>query len=521
MRTPSTPHEQPLHLVHRGRVHALSHVPADKTLLALLREDLGLKGVKEGCAEGDCGACTVALATAHGTQVRYQTVNSCIKLAHSVHGQAVWSAQDLATDPLIQRNGAPLHPAQQALAEHHGSQCGFCTPGFVMSLFGLYQNRVCAGQAVDRETARVALSGNLCRCTGYRAILDAAQDMATPPPAQMDEARLRQLLRVAQTPASADPSGLEQTYMAPTTLVALLQARARHPDAQVVAGSTDVGLWITKGQQRYPQVLDVTRAAELRRVERYPHHIAIGAAATLTEAFAALVALRPELATFTERFASLPVRNAGTLGGNVANGSPIGDSMPLLLALGASLVLMRWQGSPQRGHMAHRELLLEDFYTGYRRNVLRPDELLAWIKVPKPVRRLAAPVPPQATGDWTRVYKISKRREDDISAVCLAVSLQLKRGQVQSARLGLGGVAATPVRAPKTEAALTGQPWSASTVQNAMEMLEQEFQPLSDHRASADYRRQVLARLLWRCWLDSQAGTAPVPLNLADLEPLA
>jgi xanthine dehydrogenase small subunit len=202
--------------------------------------------------------------------------------------------------------------------------------------------------------------------------------------------------------------------------------------------------------------------------------------------------------------------------------------MPLLLALGASLVLMRWQGSPQRGHMAHRELLLEDFYTGYRRNVLRPDELLAWIKVPKPVRRLAAPVPPQATGDWTRVYKISKRREDDISAVCLAVSLQLKRGQVQSARLGLGGVAATPVRAPKTEAALTGQSWNARTVQNTMQVLEQEFQPLSDHRASADYRRQVLAHLLWRCWLDSQPPamgaserTNTAALDLADLEPLA
>ncbi len=522
-----------LHFVHRGQVRSVSQVPPDRTLLALLRDDLGLTSVKEGCAEGDCGACTVVLAEAQGQQVAYKAVNSCIRLAHSVQGQAVWTAQDLTLDPLLVRQNtpqhahAPLHPAQQALVDCHGSQCGFCTPGFVMSLFGLYQNRVCAGQAVDRETARAALSGNLCRCTGYRPILDAAQAMAEQPPVRVDETHLRQLLRQARHAEVSSDSAANNTYLAPATLPALLQARARHPGAQVVAGTTDVGLWITKGQQRYPRVLDVTQTAELRRVEHYPHHIAIGSAVTLTNAFAALAALRPELATFAERFASLPVRNAGTLGGNVVNGSPIGDSMPLLLALGASLVLMRWQGTLRRGRIAHRELALEDFYTGYRRNQLRPDELLAWIKVPKPVRPLHAPLPAQASGEWTRVYKVSKRREDDIAAVCLAVSLHLKRGVVQSARLGAGGVAATPVRAPQTETALTSQPWNAATVQNAVQVLEQEFQPLSDHRASADYRRQVLANLLWRCWLESQHPLhtelntmVTVPLDLAGLEPL-
>jgi xanthine dehydrogenase small subunit len=231
-----------------------------------------------------------------------------------------------------------------------------------------------------------------------------------------------------------------------------------------VAGCTDVGLWVTKHHRQFDQVLDLTRVAELRRVEDYPHHIAIGAAVTLTDAFAVLVADRPQLAEFAHRFAGLPVRNSGTLGGNVANGSPIGDSMPLLIALGASVVLMRHGAQGP----VHRELALEDLYTGYRQNVIAPDEVLAWIKVPK-----ATPT------ERTRVYKISKRFEDDISAVCLGLNLHIRNGHVRQASIGVGGDAATPVRARKTEAALTGKPWTQATITGPWP-LRKEFAPISD-----------------------------------------
>ena len=475
---PSDP-SQPLTFWRRGQPVTLGNVPPDRTLLEVLREDLGCTAVKEGCGEGDCGACTVVLGEAVGGELRLKAVNSCIKLAHSVHGQAVLTAADI-TAP-----GGALHPVQEALVQCHASQCGFCTPGFVMSLFAMYEGS--GGTGVTREQAQADLSGNLCRCTGYRPILDAAQrmgDFPLPTGAGLDlSATLRGL---ASLPAQSGSA-----YLRPTTLPALLQARAEHPQAQVVAGTTDVGLWVTKQHKRYAQVLDVTGAVEIRQVETYPHHLAIGAAVSLSDAFAALVAERPEIKTFAERFAGLPVRNAGTLGGNVANGSPIGDSMPLLIALGASVVLMRWDS--RRRQVAHRELRLEDLYTGYRQNVMQPDELLAWVKVPRPT-----------AGERLRVYKISKRFDDDISAVCLALRLHLQDGVVAQASIGVGGVAATPVRARQTEATLLGQPWHGDTVMSAMATLRAEFQPISDMRASADYRRAVLGNLLQRFWLDSQ-----------------
>jgi xanthine dehydrogenase small subunit len=423
---------------------------------------------------------------------------------------ALWTVEDLAED----KN--KLHPTQQALAECHGSQCGFCTPGFVMSLFGLYQNHTVHGQALSREQAAQALSGNLCRCTGYRPILDAAEAMQKLPRVAVNEPEtLSKLKQLTQYPRGLDA---ELTYKTPATLQQLLQERAQHPQAQLVAGCTDVGLWITKLHKEFGHIIDLTRVAELQRVEQYPHHIAIGAAVTLTDAFAALVADRPQLADFAQRFAGQPVRNAGTLGGNVANGSPIGDSMPLLIALGAHIVLMRWE----KDQIQHRELALEQLYTGYRQNILLPGEVLAWIKVPRPTpgEPSAAPGRPKPASapsggsaareaasvgaEFLRAYKISKRFEDDISAVCLVVSLHLADGVVQRASIGAGGVAATPARAVRTEAALHGQPWNAQTVARAQEVLRDEFSPISDMRASGDYRRTVLGNLLQRFWLETQ-----------------
>ncbi|MFZ5485653.1 MAG: xanthine dehydrogenase small subunit [Pseudomonadota bacterium] len=552
---------RPLRFVRRGQLVRLAHVPPERTLLDLLREDLGQTGTKEGCGEGDCGACTVVLAELHEGRLRYRAVNSCIRLAHSIDGLALWTVEDLTRDPLLRRacaaadpqteargdacspehpahpiaaaaapgahgavgaaSSADLHPVQQAMLECHGSQCGFCTPGFVMSLFGLYQNKIAAratghagyaGQEVTQEQALEALSGNLCRCTGYRPILQAAQRMGTLPVVAVDEAELLRLLELL----AQEDKGLEGNfaYETPRTLPALLAARAARPEAQVVAGCTDVGLWVTQQQRRFAQVLDVTRVSELRRIDWHADHIAIGAAVTLTDAFAALAQQWPQLHDFGARFAGLPVRNAGTLGGNVANGSPIGDSMPLLIALGAQLVLASTRGE--------RLLAIEDFYTGYRRTQLAPDELLVRILVPRPPAASSAPgahnshgapgaqdapgAPGAAphTAQLLRAYKVSKRWEDDISAVCLALQVEVAEGVVQRVRIGAGGVAATPARARATEAALLGQPWTQATLDTAAHALQAEFTPLSDLRASSSYRRAVLGRLLQRFWLESQ-----------------
>jgi len=486
-----------------GELVSLTNVAPDRTLLEVLREDLACTGTKEGCGEGDCGACTVVVAEPRGDALEYRAINSCIRLAHSIDGMALWTVEDLAAAD------GTLHPAQEAMVQCHGSQCGFCTPGFVMSLFGMYQNHVCQGRPISRELAQEELSGNLCRCTGYRPILDAARRMAELPRVAVDEAAVLRLLpqtrhsreggdpvlpsaaeerRQPWIPASAGMTEGE-AYLAPGTLQELLAARAAFPQAQIVAGCTDVGLWITKQHRRFDQLLDVTRVRELRRIEDYENHIAIGAAATLTDAFAALVAQRPQLKTFANRFAGLPVRNAGTLGGNVANGSPIGDSMPLLIALGAQVVLMKRDG--------HRHLPLEAFYTGYRRNVLAPDEVLAWILVPKP-----------RPDEFLRAYKVSRRFDDDISAVCLVVRMELEGDRVKDVAIGAGGVAATPVRATQAEAFLAGRAWNADSALQAGDILRSEFQPISDMRAGADYRRTVLGNLMQRFWRESQGETA-------------
>jgi xanthine dehydrogenase small subunit len=479
-----------IRFIRRGELVSVANVPPERTLLEVLREDLGCTGTKEGCGEGDCGACTVVLGEERDGQLEYKAINSCIRLAHSVDGLAVWTVEDLA--------GADgtLHPAQEAMVQCHGSQCGFCTPGFVMSLFGMYQNHTCKGESITRALAQEELSGNLCRCTGYRPILDAAQQMQELPAVRVDEAQV--LAQLAELRVDA---GAPSPYLLPKSLGELLALRAEHPQAQIVAGCTDVGLWVTKMHMQFGQVLDVTRVEELRRIEQYENHTAIGAAATLTEAYAALVADRPQLKVFANRFAGLPVRNSGTLGGNVANGSPIGDSMPLLIALGAHVVLLSARG--------HRDLPLEAFYTGYRKNVLAVDEVVAWIKVPKP-----------ASGELLRAYKISKRYDDDISAVCLVLNATIADGVVAKIRIGAGGVAATPARALGAEAALLGQPWNADAAQRAAAALRAEFKPISDMRASSAYRAEVLGNLMQRFWLESQ-GLERINLESFRLEEAA
>ena len=515
------------------------HVPAARTLLQVLREDLGLTGTKEGCRSGGCGACTVVVGAPDGRGgLSLTTINSCIALAHSIAGRAVWTVEDVGTP-------TALHPVQSAMVDLHASQCGFCTPGVVMSLFALHHQcstKRAGGQTcgVSRVDAVTALSGNLCRCTGYRPILDAAIRAAEAPSTPIAPQKILNLLQQeseyrlapeaifiqnldpsnasapsAQTAASPLP------YLAPESLAALLDARRRWPQAQVVAGGTDVGLWITKGGQRPLQVLDVTRTAELCRIEHGENgEWLVGAAVRLKDAAQALAERWPAAAGLFHRFAGLPVRHAATLGGNVVNGSPIGDSMPLLLALGARVRLMASGGPglpPQQ-----RDVALDAFYTGYRSSVLRNDEVLTHIVLPPPEPAWDPTRDPLPHGAWCFADKVSKRFEDDISAVCLAMHLVFDHGVVRQVRLGVGGVAATPVRAVRTEAELVDRPWTEDSIRRAAHTLASEFQPLSDLRASADYRRQALAGLLQRAWwlttghpacrlVDLEHDTQPLP----------
>jgi xanthine dehydrogenase small subunit len=479
---------RPIRFIHRGQVVSEARVGADRTLLDYLREDLGQTGTKEGCAEGDCGACTVVLAELNQRRdgLRWRAVNSCIRFVSSIDGAALYTVEELRDE------SGSLHPAQQALAESHGTQCGFCTPGVVMSLFALYQESMTPtgrGVEITREQAQETLSGNLCRCTGYRPILEAAQKLPLYPPRYVDEAKLVEQLKSLQPAQAADLRGA----LRPATLPDLLALRRQYPDATVIAGCTDVGLWVTKQHQQHARTLDVTGVPELARMTQTPTHLVIGAAARLRDAFALMEQQWPHLHHWFARFGSVPIRNSATLGGNIVNASPLGDSMPLLIALGATVTLQSLGGS--------RSMPLEDFYTGFKKIALRADEILTAIHVPKAQaeERVAA-------------YKISKRFDQDISAICLALRFSFADGTVRSARIGAGSITGVPARARNTEAALVGQPWSEATVQRAIDIIRREFQPTTGVRASANYRRQVTGNLLQRFWLESQPH--PVMTNL-------
>jgi xanthine dehydrogenase small subunit len=468
-----------LRFIKNGRPVSLTNVPADRMLLQVLREDLNLSGTKEGCNEGDCGACTVVTAELDGDGLRFRAVNSCIRFAHSVAGLAVWTVEDLSA------SDGSLHPVQQAMVDQHGTQCGFCTPGFVMSLFGMYQSHTAEGKAIDRETAVVELAGNLCRCTGYRPILDAAQSLGAYPPAEIDRQALAdQLKALASETAGATPDG---PYLRPENLHDLMKARSRYPQAQLIAGSTDVGLWVNKLHQTPQAVIDITRVAECRTWSETDRHDEIGSAVRLADVFPRLAQKRPILKTFFNRFAGLPIRQSATLGGNIANGSPIGDTMPLLMALRAAVTVA--------GPAAHRVVAIDQFYTGYRKNVLAADEVILSIQIPKP-----------GPSEFLRVYKISKRFDDDISCICLALCAQIVDGRMNQVSIGVGGAAATPARASKTEAALEGQLLTAAVIDQAAQVIGEEFSPISDMRASARYRRQLLANLLKCYLLDYEQG---------------
>ncbi|PUB18493.1 xanthine dehydrogenase small subunit [Yoonia sediminilitoris] len=437
--------------------------PPTRSLLDWLREDRGLCGTKEGCNEGDCGACTVVVTDPHG-DTGARALNACILFLPQLHGKSVRTVEGVSGPD------GELHPVQAAMVTHHGSQCGFCTPGFVASMV--------AGHLKGRTDHDDVLAGNLCRCTGYAPIIRAAKTAQdAPPPAWLDDPALP----VAPVP------------YAPETLDALATWYAANPDATLIAGATDAGLWVTKQLRDLTKVAFLNRCRDLQHFEFAEGAITIGAGVTMTDLMETMRVHHPSYAELIRRYGSEQVRNAATIGGNIANGSPIGDNPPALIALGATL------------HLRHgpklRKMPIEEFFVEYGKQDRAPGELVTGVTIPQTAPNL-------------RCYKISKRFDQDISAVCGCFNVTVQDGHVQRARIAFGGMAGTPHRANAVEAALIGQPWTALTISEAAEKFETDYTPMSDMRASASYRMRVARNLLHRYFAE-MSGHATNVLEVA------
>jgi xanthine dehydrogenase small subunit len=471
-----------IRFLRRGRVVELRDASPMQTVLDYLRLTEKSRGTKEGCNEGDCGACTVALGTLRNGRIVYEPVNACILLVGQLDGKELVTVDDLSTD-------GSLHPVQQAMVDTHGSQCGFCTPGFIMSLFTLYQKDTAPTrqQIVDR------IAGNLCRCTGYRPIIDAAVSSCNGKPMDRWAKEAEPCARMlAELNDGADVlvESSDGFLARPAHAGTLSRMAAEHPDAVIVSGATDVGLWITKQMRRLPKIILTGGVASLHEIAETPDVISIGAAATYSEAQAALGRIDEDIAEVLRRLGSTQVRASGTIGGNIANGSPIGDTPPLLIALGATLHL--------RHGDTERSLPLEDFFIAYGKQDRKPGELVWRIDVPK-----------LKHSEAFRAYKITKRFDQDISAVMAAFKFEMEERNITGARIAFGGMAATPKRAAAAEAALAGtslddpQTWKA-----AIAALAEDYQPIGDMRASASYRLDVAQNLLRKALIEVSGEAA-------------
>ena len=466
----------PIRFLLGDKIREISEIDPTTTVLNYLRLTEHMRGTKEGCAEGDCGACTVVLGEIEGGKLRYRAVNSCIQFVPTLDGK-----QLITVEHLKDASGA-LHPCQQALVDCHGSQCGFCTPGFVMSLFAMFH-----GPATDRNGIEDALAGNLCRCTGYGPIVDAAtrmRELASSDGFDNAERQTTATLKGLQRSAGFSVEGNGQHYFAPKTVDELAALLETHPKAVLLAGGTDVGLWVTKQHRKLDPVIYLGDIAELKQVREIDGHIEIGAAVPYSELHELLGRHWPDFGELIRRLGSVQVRNAGTMGGNIANGSPIGDGPPALIALGAKLVLR--QGA------ARREIPLESYFLDYGKQDRKPGEF---------VERVRIPLPDSA---WQfRCYKISKRFDQDITASLGAFNARIDNGICGDIRIAFGGMAATPKRATKTEEVLKGKSWSRETVEQGCAALALDYQPIADMRAGAEYRLKVAQNLLRKFFVET------------------
>ncbi len=472
-----------LRFLLNGEEVALDDAGAGDSLLDFLRLRRGLRGTKEGCAEGDCGACTVLVGRLRGGDVRYEAVNSCIRLLPSLDGCHVVTVEHLS--------GADggLHPVQQAMVDCHGSQCGFCTPGIVMVLYALWLERPRPSEAEVRR----ALQGNLCRCTGYAPILRAAAiagDYGLPETDKLVRGREAVGARLAAMAAGGRVELAGGAVAVPADADDLAAVLASEPAATMVAGSTDVGVWVNKDLRDIAPAVFIGHLDELGRITEKDGVIEIGATASYSDAEAALTEAVPGLADYWSRIGGWQIRNMGTVGGNIANGSPIADLPPVLIALGAELVLRKGK--------TRRTMPLEAYFLDYGRQDLAPGEFVEAVRVPRP-----------AADARLGFHKVSKRRDEDISSVCAGFMVRIDKGRIEDARLAFGGMAATPKRAAGAEAALVGRDWGEPAMDAAMQALERDFTPISDWRASKEYRALVARNLLMRFYLGEARTGSP------------
>lgn len=464
-----------------GQKHTAVAATPTVTLLDHLREACSLKGTKEGCAEGDCGACTVAVGEAIDGRMNYRAINACIAFLPALAGKSVVTVEGL------EASDGTLHPCQRALADLHGTQCGFCTPGFVMSLYVSYREG-CAG---NTSVTNDLLAGNLCRCTGYGPIIAAAGHMRLLPRPDWDDERVgreaEMLSRMEDGPATLTTA--QGVFHAPRTAADLAGLCVAHPDATILGGGTDAGLWVTKQLRELPVIIHTGSVAELRRITIAGDVLTIGAAATYADAWAPLARHHADLGELIRRIGSVQIRNAGTIGGNIANGSPIGDMAPALMALGARLNLCHG--------VKRRSLPLEDFFIAYGKQDRAPGEFIESIEVPIGQPR-----------EQLKCYKVAKRFDQDISAVCGCFNINVERGKVRSARIAFGGMAGTPKRARSVEASLIGKPWTQAGIADARAAFTDDFQPISDMRASARYRLLTAQNLLVRAMCEDTGPLA-------------
>lgn len=453
-----------------GRWHTENNVSPTTTLLDYLRLNARLTGTKEGCAEGDCGACTVVVGLPQDDgSMAWRAVNSCLVLVPQVDGLPVITVEGLA-----QPDGT-LHSVQQSLIDADATQCGFCTPGFAMAMFAFAQG----GEARDDETIHEALAGNLCRCTGYRPIVEACKTMRADPPGCG-------LAEHAGEPLPEYRRGA-QLYLAPRSIGELVEAKANHPGAFVLGGGTDLGIRVSKEREAFPVVISTQWVSELRAVSEDRDKLTIGGGVTYTKALPSLDEHFPSFAALVRRIGSRQIRNIGTLAANIANASPIGDTIPCLMALDATIVL--------RSRRGIRRVKADDFITGYRKTAMEKDEIIAAIEIPK--------LEPDTS---FTVYKLSKRFDQDISTVIGAYRLSVGGGHVVGLRAAYGGMAATTARARHVEAALTGKPWTAETLRDIDALIAQDFQPMTDHRGTDAYRLRAAANLVRRLQIETTEG---------------